>query len=107
MTTSDDSKITADNGNIIITNNSYYSESTEKANLTLNGIIKNKNGNVKIVNNGNSANLGYTVVQDGVAQIVGSISDQNGDKMRKNLILKQQFKPLVREKQFQTEQQKR
>ncbi len=79
LTTSDDSKITADNGNIIITNNSYYSESTEKANLTLNGIIKNKNGNVKIVNNGNSANLGYTVVQDGVAQIVGSISDQNGD----------------------------
>ena len=79
ITTSDDSIIKADSGNITVTNNSFESGSTKKSNLVLNGIIVDEKGNIKIENNGDSASIGYTKTEGEDVLTVGHIAGQNGD----------------------------
>ena len=80
----ENAKIVNNEGNVTVTNNPYAEDSTNVANLVLNGEVNAQNGSIHITNNGDSATLGLTKTVEGVETVVGKIIDEKGDIVIEN-----------------------
>lgn len=75
----ENAKVVNNEGNVTVTNNPYAEDSSNVANMVLNGDINADNGSIIITNNGNSATLGYIKTTGDSNTVVGNISGEQGD----------------------------